>query len=72
MKYSIPVDWAAMEGVLVSVLKEDLDQLREDWVKVFELQRGFVYDADPKKDCEQISEMIQAFKKIIKYYGGQP
>jgi hypothetical protein len=70
MSYNLKVDWEAIQHIVVQVLKEDLDSLRRDWVKVYEGTNGFVFNKDRRADLEEISEHISAYKKLISYYGG--
>lgn len=71
-KYHIPVDWDAMQPLIVSVLNETLDSLRNDWEKVYKKKRGYVFSTDYEEDLEELSAHISAFKKIIRYHGGTP
>ena len=71
-RYNIPVDWDAMQPLIISVLNETLDDIRRDWEKVYTTKRGFVFSTDYEDDLEQLSAHITAFKKIIRYHGGSP
>jgi hypothetical protein len=70
--YWLPVDWEALEKVIVTVLKEDLDNLRKEWETVYQGTEGMVFHMDRKEDLDEISDHIQAYKKVIRYYGGTP
>jgi hypothetical protein len=70
--YSVPVSWAAMEELVVGVLKQDLDDLRAEWERVYQNKVGGVFYPDLREDLQEISDHIQAYKKIIRYYGGTP
>lgn len=70
MSYTLKVDWPEVEGILLQVLKEDLDGLRRDWENVYKTQKGFVFSHNAAEDLEQISELISAYKKVIRYHGG--
>lgn len=68
-QYLLPVDWDAMQSVVLAVLKEDLDTLRDEWTRVFETKKGLIFSHDPAEDLEELSRHIQAYKTILKYYG---
>jgi hypothetical protein len=72
MSYNLKVDWEAIQHIVVQVLKEDLDSLRMDWVKVYGSEEGYVFNKDKRADLEEICEHISAFKKLIRYYGNDP
>lgn len=72
MAYNLNVEWEAIQSIVITVLKEDLESLRADWQRVYEKQEGYVFSHDKREDLEQISEHISAYKKLIRYYGGQP
>lgn len=67
--YSIPVDWSAMEQVVTGVLVEDLERLKDDLIKVAGEQKGFVFSLDYRDDMNQLIELIDAYKKVLDYYG---
>lgn len=71
MTYSVPVNWDAMQGIIVSVLREDMESLQQDLQKVCKTGKGFVYSMDPDVDAEHLSDLLSAYRKIIKYYGGE-
>lgn len=71
-KYLIPVNWEAMQSLMVKVLKEDLDSLINDWNKVYKAKKGMIWSTDFQEDLEEISSHISAYKKILKYYGKNP
>lgn len=72
MSYNLKVEWEALQHIVIQVLREDLDALRKDWVRVYEGTNGHVFNKDRRADLEEISEHITAYKKLIAYYGGDP
>lgn len=72
MSYNLKVEWDTIQGLIVAVLKEDLYSLRNDFRRVVEEQRGYVWETDWKADSRKILEHIAAYEKLIDYYGGKP
>lgn len=72
MSYHLNVDWEAVQHIVIQVLKEDLESLRKDWARVYSSDQGHVFSEEKREDLEQISEHISAYKKLIRYYGGNP
>jgi hypothetical protein len=68
--YNLPIDWDAMQKITAAVLIEDLDSLHNDWNTVYGRDRGMVFSLEREEDLAEISKHIQAFKLLIKYYGG--
>jgi hypothetical protein len=68
--YNLPIDWDAIQKITAAVLIEDLDSLRTDWNTVHGRDRGMVFSLEREEDLAEISKHIQAFKLLIKYYGG--
>jgi hypothetical protein len=68
---TISLDWDTAHNIILSVLKKDLDCLREEWVSRYE-DKSYVgiFSDDVQEDLEEISAHISAYKKIISYYGG--
>jgi hypothetical protein len=52
------------------VLIEDLNSLHTDWNTVYGRSEGMVFTRQRDEDLAEISKHIQAFKMLIKYYGG--
>ena len=71
-KFLLSVDWDSAQSLLISILKDNLDNLRNDWDKVYKEKRGYVFSADYEEDISEISAHISAIKKIIRYHGGNP
>ena len=69
--YSLPIDWDAMQPIVAAVLIEDLESLYTDWHYVFVHTEGRVFSLDREEDLAEISKRIDAFKLLIKYYGGE-
>ena len=70
MSYLLPVDWEAVQSLTVSVLKEDLVSLQKDLSRVENADRGFAFSLDRGEDIEHIKRHIDAYRLLIKYYGG--
>jgi hypothetical protein len=68
--YNLPIDWDAMQKITAAVLIEDLDSLRTDWNTVYGRGEGMVFSREREEDLAEMSRHIQAFKMLIKYYGG--
>jgi hypothetical protein len=68
--YNLPIDWDAMQKITAAVLIEDLDSLLTDWNTVWARDRGMVFSLEREEDLAEMSKHIQAFKLLIKYYGG--
>jgi hypothetical protein len=69
--FTVSIDWDTAQNIVVRVLKKDLDCLRADWNKRYgEKNSPGIFSDDVKEDLEEISAHISAYKKIIKYYGG--
>jgi hypothetical protein len=69
--FTVSMDWDTAQNIVVRVLKKDLDCLRADWNKRYEEKDGpGIFSDDVKEDLKKISAHISAYKKIIKYYGG--
>jgi hypothetical protein len=68
--YNLPIDWDAMQKITAAVLIEDLDSLLTDWNTVYGRDRGMVFSLEREEDLAEMSKHIQAFKLLIKYYGG--
>jgi hypothetical protein len=69
--YSLPINWDAMQPIVAAVLIEDLESLCTDWYKVYVHTEGRVFSLDREEDLAEISKRIDAFKLLIKYYGGE-
>lgn len=67
--FTISIDWNSAQGIVLQVLKQDLECLRADWAKTYNDQGCGVFTTDRQEDLEQIYAHISAYKKIIKYYG---
>jgi hypothetical protein len=69
---TVSIDWDTAQNIVVRVLKKDLDSLREDWIKRYEGKHDSlaIFSHSVQEDLEEISAHISAYKKIIKYYGG--
>jgi len=39
-KFLLSVDWDSAQSLLISILKDNLDNLRNDWDKVYKEKRG--------------------------------
>ena len=70
MRYSIPVDWDAMQDAVAGVLREDLRSFEESLKRVKDTNKGYVFDIDPEDDIKEIKRHIKALKLILEYYGG--
>lgn len=70
--YAIKLDHDEASSLVVNVLQDNLDSLRNDWERVNKDNKGFIWEGDPDLDREIISEHISAIKKIIRYHGGTP
>jgi len=70
MRYSIPVDWEAMQDAVAAVLNEDLRSFEESLKRVNDTNRGYMFEIDPKDDAKEIKRHIKALKRVLEYYGG--
>ena len=70
--FTVSIDWPSAQGILLQVLKQDLECLRADWNKRYESKHDSlgIFSNNVQEDLEQISAHISAYKKIIEYYGG--
>ena len=69
-QYHLPVDWMAMNEVVLAVLREDFGSLKDDLSKVLATRKGYMFSLDPEEDAEKIIDLISAYKKVIHHYGG--
>ena len=74
---TVSIDWDTAQRIAIRVLQKDLDCLRADWVKRYNdkedkvvLCGSGIFLSDVQEDLEEISAHISAYKKIIRYYGG--
>ena len=67
---TVSIDWDTAQMIALRVLKKDLYCLREDWVKRYNMCEPGIFLSDVQEDLEEISAHISAYKKIIRYYGG--
>ena len=70
MKCNIQVDWEAMEPLIKTVLKDDMAQLKKDLAYIKKSKRGYVFSLDWKEDVGAINKHLDAYKLIVRYYGG--
>lgn len=68
--YSLSVEWEAAQSLVMSVLKEDMTSLHNDMLSVHGKTSGMVFSLDKDKDISEMAKHLDAFKLIIKYYGG--
>jgi hypothetical protein len=70
--FTVSIDWDTAQNIVMRVLKKDLYCLRKDWDKRYEGKHDSlgVFSDSVQEDLEEISAHISAYKKIIKYYGG--
>lgn len=69
-KYNLSVEWEAVQSLVVSVLKEDMNSLYNDMLSVHSKTNGMVFSLDKDEDISEMAKHLDAFKLIIKYYGG--
>jgi len=74
---TVSIDWDTAQRIAIRVLQKDLACLRADWVKRYNdkedgvvLCGSGIFLSDVQEDLEEISAHISAYKKIIRYYGG--
>lgn len=69
IKHFLEIEHEAATKIVLSILKDDLINLYEDWNRVFNKDHGYVFSKDRDEDLKQISEHISAYNKILAYYG---
>jgi hypothetical protein len=70
--FTVSIDWDTAQRITIRVLQKDLDCLRADWVRRYNDKQDSpgIFLSDVREDLEEISAHISAYKKIIRYYGG--
>ena len=70
MKTTIEIKPDQIDSIILAELKWALDSFEEDILR-YESGKSTiaVFDTDPVKDVQMLSEYVAAFKKVITYYG---
>jgi hypothetical protein len=68
--YNLPINKEALKAIVIAVLKEDMDSLYVDMDRVHSSTTGKVFSLDKDRDIDQIAKHLDAYKLLIKYYGG--
>ena len=75
--FTVSIDCDTAQKIAIKVLQKDLDGLRADWVKRYKdkedgvvLWGAGIFLSDVQEDLDEISAHISAYRKIIRYYGG--
>lgn len=68
--YRVPVEWDAFQSIMVSAMIEDYKQLNQDFMRVYDTKKGFVFSTDPAEDMQRISAARVSLRDVIEYYGG--
>ena len=67
---TIEIEPEQVDAIIVNELKWAIANFEED-ILSYETGKGHisVFDTDPIKDVQMLSEHVAAFKKVLEYYG---
>lgn len=70
--FTVSIDWDTAQRITIRVLQKDLHCLRADWNKRYKDKYDSlgIFSDNVQEDLDEISAHISAYKKIIRYYGG--
>lgn len=69
MTYTVKLSTDVADELLVSVLSEDLANLKRDLKKIKKDKKGFIFSTDYEEDIEETNKLIAAYKSVLEYYG---
>lgn len=67
--FNVPLDWEAIDPILVAILKDELNSLRTSWDHVRHSGKGHVFSHDAHEDMAQINDLIGAYLKVLEHHG---
>lgn len=74
MNYKVELEWDAAHGLVISILREDLQALHEDLQRQKERKEsgknGWIFSDNIDNDIKETKRLIKACKSMLKYYGG--
>lgn len=74
MSYKVELEWDAANGLIKSIMREDLESLQGDLERQKERkkagQNGWIFSNDIDKDIKETKRLIKACQLMLKYYGG--